>query len=165
MKQAIEDFRGTIENAYERLQNISDEQSAVSPDEGKWSAKQIIGHLIDSAANNHQRFVRAQFKDDLVFDGYEQERWVEFQDYQHTAWKDLLDLWRAYNLHIARVMENTHDDIRTARRAKHNLFQTALYPVPENEPATLEYFMLDYIKHFEQHLGQIASSVEINELE
>lgn len=155
MKQAIEDFRSTVENGYERLQNISEEQSAVSPDSGKWSAKQIIGHLIDSASNNHQRFVRAQFKDNLVFEGYEQEQWVEFQDYRNTAWKDLLDLWRAYNLHIARVMVNTPDDIRTARRAKHNLHMTALYPVPENEPATLEYFMLDYIKHLESHLKQI----------
>jgi hypothetical protein len=158
MQNDINNFRSTIETGYAQLSDISEEQSAQSPDEGKWSAKQIIGHLIDSASNNHQRFVRAQFKDDLVFEGYEQEKWVEFQNYQNTSWKDLLDLWRAYNLHIARVMENTPGDIRAAPRAKHNLFQTALYPVPENEPATLEYFMLDYIKHLKQHLEQILET-------
>lgn len=53
--------------------------------EGQWSPKQIIGHLIDSAANNHQRFVRAQFTDDLVFPGYEQEAWVEVQHYNDES--------------------------------------------------------------------------------
>ena len=156
MRQDIDNFRSTVQNAYARLSGIADDEAAVPPAPGKWSAKQVIGHLIDSASNNHQRFVRAQFKDDLVFDGYEQEKWVEFHDYQNTPWKDLLELWRAYNLHLARVMENTPADIRTAPRAKHNLYQTALFPVPAGEPATLEYFMLDYIKHLEQHLAQIC---------
>ena len=155
MEQAIKKFRATVEDAYSRLLKIPDEAAAAPPSPDKWSPKQVIGHLIDSASNNHQRFVRAQFKDDLVFDGYEQEKWVDFHNYQNTPWKDLLELWRAYNLHIARVMENTPDDIRAAPRAKHNLYVTALYSVPENEPATLEYFMLDYIKHLEQHLEQI----------
>ena len=157
MKQDIEKFRATVESAFNDLSQISDDAAAVPPAPDKWSAKQVIGHLIDSASNNHQRFVRAQFKDDLVFDGYEQEKWVEFHDYQNTPWKDLLELWRAYNLHLARVMENTPEDIRAAQRAKHNLYQTALFPVPAEEPATLEYFMLDYIKHLEQHLGQIGA--------
>lgn len=155
MQDDIHNFRTTVESAYERLSEMPDEAAAAPPAPDKWSAKQVIGHLIDSASNNHQRFVRAQFKDDLVFDGYEQEKWVDFHNYQNTPWKDLLELWRAYNLHIARVMENTPDDIRATPRAKHNLYQTALYSVPAEEPATLEYFMLDYIKHLEQHLGQI----------
>ncbi len=158
MNDAIENFRATVENAYGQMQNISDEAAAAKPAPDKWSAKQVIGHLIDSAANNHQRFVRAQFKDDLVFEGYDQERWVDFHDYQNTAWRDLLELWHAYNLHIARVMENTPDEIRTTPRARHNLYKTALVPVPDNVPATLEYFMLDYIRHLEQHLKQIAGT-------
>jgi hypothetical protein len=156
MQDDINNFRATVEDSYTKLLAITDEAAATAPAPDKWSPKQIIGHLIDSASNNHQRFVRAQFKDDLVFDGYEQEKWVEFHDHQNTPWKDLIELWRAYNLHLARVMENTPDDIRTAPRAKHNLYQTALYAVPAEEPATLEYFMLDYIKHLEQHLGQIG---------
>jgi hypothetical protein len=156
MKQDIENFRATVENAYTKLSAIPDDSAAVKSAPDKWSAKQVIGHLIDSASNNHQRFVRAQFKDDLVFDGYEQEKWVDFHDHQNADWKELLALWRGYNLLIARVMENTPDDVRTTPRAKHNLYQTALFAVPPDEPATLEYFMLDYIKHLEQHLGQIG---------
>jgi hypothetical protein len=155
MNDAIADFRSIVENAFVRMQNISDEAAAKSPAPGKWSPKQVIGHLLDSASNNHQRFVRANFKDDLVFEGYDQEQWVDFHDYQNTLWSDLLELWRAYNLHIARVMERTPDGVRTALRSRHNLYKTALVPILETEPATLEYFMLDYIKHLKQHLGQI----------
>src|ERR1700755_889873 len=109
MKQAIENFRATVENAYTKLSAMTDAAAAARPAPGKWSPKQGIGHLIDSASNNHQRFVRAQFKDDLVFDGYDQERWVDCHDYQNMPWHDLLDLWRGYNLLIARVMENSPD--------------------------------------------------------
>jgi hypothetical protein len=156
MKQAIENFRETLETEYKRLSAMPDEAAAAPPEPGKWSPKQVIGHLLDSASNNHQRFVRANFKDDLIFDGYEQEKWVELHDYQNTPWQDLLDLWRGYNLHIARVMENTPDTARNTPRAKHNLHVTALHAVPVDKPATLEYFMLDYIKHLEQHLAQIT---------
>ncbi|HEV7645133.1 MAG TPA: DinB family protein [Pyrinomonadaceae bacterium] len=157
MQNDINNFRNTVETAYSNLLSISDEAAGAAPAPDKWSPKQVIGHLIDSASNNHQRFVRAQFTDDLVFDGYEQEKWVEFHDYQNMSWKDLLELWRAYNLHLARVMENTPEDVRTTPRVKHNLYQTALFGIPADEPATLEYFMLDYIKHLEQHLGQISA--------
>jgi DinB superfamily len=159
MKDTINNFRATVEDAYAKLSAMTDDAAAAKPAADKWSAKQIIGHLIDSASNNHQRFVRAQFKEDLVFDGYEQEKWVDFHDYQNTPWKDLLELWRAYNLHLARVRENTPDVVLTTPRAKHNLYQTALNGPPADQPATLEYFMLDYIKHLKQHLGQIDEIV------
>jgi hypothetical protein len=158
MNKALEKFRTTLASGYLRLSALSDKAAAVSPAPGKWSPKQVIGHLIDSAANNHQRFVRANFKDDLVFDGYDQERWVEFHDYQKMPWQELLDLWRGYNLLIARVMENSSNEALKTPRVKHNLYQTALVPVPADRPATLEYFMLDYIKHLERHLRQIAGS-------
>jgi hypothetical protein len=76
MEDVIEDFRRTIEEAAARLLVISEEESRAPRAEGKWSSKEVVGHLIDSASNNHQRFVRAQFTDHLVFPGYEQEAWV-----------------------------------------------------------------------------------------
>ncbi|MEM6381002.1 MAG: DinB family protein, partial [Bacteroidota bacterium] len=61
----------TVEKSFQLLRDrLDDERSAKSPAPGKWSPKQLIGHLIDSASNNHQRFVRANFKDDLCFPGY-----------------------------------------------------------------------------------------------
>jgi hypothetical protein len=100
MSDWLNDFRRTIEQAAARLRLIPEANSATPPAEGKWSPKQIIGHLIDSAAHNHQRFVRAQFGDDLVFSGYEQEAWVEVQRYNDEPWSQLVELWRHYNLRM-----------------------------------------------------------------
>ena len=115
MDQWLEDFRLTVESAASRLRDISEAQSRVPKSEGHWSAKQIIGHLIDSAANNHARFVLAQIKDNLVFSGYEQERWVELQQYQNESWEELIDLWRAYNLHLVHLMSCTANEIAPSR--------------------------------------------------
>jgi hypothetical protein len=122
---------------------------------GKWSPKQIIGHLIDSASNNHQRFVRAQFTEDLVFVGYQQEEWVLLQDYASADWAHLVNLWYYFNWQIARVIELTPKIESEKLRPKHNLHQIAMHSIPAEEPATLAYFMRDYVKHLENHLQQI----------
>lgn len=155
MQDAAEDLRQTVTEAAERLRIISDDESAVRPAPGKWSPREIIGHLIDSAANNHQRFVRAQFVDHLSFDGYEQEDWVAAQKYQESSWPDLIELWRLYNLHLADLMANTSSETLTKPRSDHNLHRIAWKTVPADEPATLEYFMRDYIGHLKNHLRQI----------
>ena len=122
---------------------------------GKWSRKEIVGHLIDSASNNHQRFVRAQFTDDLLCASYDQETWVASQRYQSAPWRELVALWSGFNLHLARVIEAIPDEIRSRPRIRHNLHEVAFRTVPANEPTTLEYFMRDYVAHLEHHLEQI----------
>ncbi|MBL7994591.1 DinB family protein [bacterium] len=161
MKTFLEEFRQTLENAAGRLQQLSDEQSRISKTPGKWSAKQIMGHLVDSAGNNHQRFVRAQFKDDLVFPGYEQEEWVKVQNYETENWRELIQLWKSYNLHIIHVAENIPVDILRKKRVKHNLHQIAWKTIPEEEAVTLEYFIRDYVGHLKNHLEQIWSQYKI----
>ena len=137
------------------LRAVSEASAASAPAPEAWSAKQVLGHLIDSAANNHQRFVRAQFSDDLVFPGYEQEAWVIVQGYQAAAWGDLLTFWAAYNLNLARIIALIPAEVRLRPRAWHNLDQLAWQPIPRDTPATLEYFMSDYVGHLRHHLGQI----------
>jgi hypothetical protein len=83
-------LRSSIDAAYPRLSAISDSDAATPPAPGKWSPKQVIGHLIDSASNNHQRFVRANFTDDLIFAGYDQEKWVVLGGYASAPWPSLL---------------------------------------------------------------------------
>jgi len=150
----LEDFRRTVDLAAERLLAVSDDEAGRSPAPGKWSKKEIIGHLIDSAANNHGRFVRAQLQEDLVFSGYDQAAWVRLQRYQDRSWSDLVRLWRAYNQHIALVMEAADPDAVTRPRATHNLHELAWQRVPPAEPATLDYFMRDYVAHLKHHLRQ-----------
>jgi hypothetical protein len=154
-------LKNTVEKAYQRLHKELDEaSSSKAPAPGKWSPKQVIGHLVDSASNNHQRFVRANFKNDLCFAGYRQAEWVELQDYQHMDWQELLVLWRSFNLLIARVMEQTPAEILRAERQKHDLDKIAFYRVATGQPATLAYFMEDYIIHLEHHLAQVLSGYE-----
>ena len=135
---------------------MPDDAAARRPAPGKWSPKEIIGHLIDSAANNHQRFVRAQSQDDLIFPGYDQDTWVTVQRYLDAPWQDLVTLWRSYNLHIARLMAVTPDEVRLRERKRHNLHELAWQPVPADAPATLDYFMRDYVLHLHHHLRQIG---------
>jgi hypothetical protein len=80
---------------------------------------------------------------------------VAAQRYQDADWHELLNLWRAYNLHLARVMEAVPSDVRLRLRPRHNLHQLAWQAVPEGEPATLDYFMRDYVGHVQHHLRQI----------
>jgi hypothetical protein len=155
MQDFLNDFSQTIDTSFDRLSQISSEQSSTPRAEGKWSPRQIIGHLIDSASNNHQRFVRAQFTDDLVFAGYEQEGWVRVQDYQGEDWPQLLELWKLYNKHIHHVMSLVPDETRTKLRYKHNLNQIASDKLSASDPVTLEWFMRDYVDHMKKHLSQI----------
>lgn len=159
MQEFLDDFRQTISIAAGRFELISEAQSQLPRAEGKWSPREILGHLIDSAANNHQRFVRAQFTDELVFAGYEQAEWVDVQRYQDELWSDLVQLWRLYNRHILHIIEVTPAEQRTKPRAKHNLHQIASELLKEDEPVTLEWFMRDYLDHMKKHLGQIFESV------
>lgn len=155
MRNFLNEFAATVEDAFVHLSELSDEESAVASKEGKWCPKEIIGHLIDSATNNHQRFVRAQMQDDLVFSGYDQERWVDLQRYRDSEWSELLVLWRSYNRHLINVMHRASDEALKRPRENHNLNEIAWQTVPAGEPVTLEYFMRDYIGHLKNHLQQI----------
>ena len=155
MKTFLADFRQTVASAAARLLEIPEEQSEQPRAEGKWSAKQVIGHLIDSAANNHQRFVRAQFTDELVFAGYAQEDWIRVQHYQEEGWRDLVQLWKSYNQHIAHLMSFVPDESRSKLRQKHNLHEIASELIKVDEPVTLDFFMRDYVDHMKKHLSQI----------
>jgi hypothetical protein len=157
-KEFLEDFRETLARAYQQLLKISEAQSLVPRAEGKWSSKEITGHLIDSAANNHLRFVRAQLSDDLLFDGYEQVEWVQAQHYQDESWPALVELWQLYNQHILHVMRFAPEETRLKLRARHNLHKIASDTIRENEPVTLDYFMRDYVDHMKKHLGQILDA-------
>jgi hypothetical protein len=149
-----ERLRRDVEDATPRLLALGG-VSAARPANGGWSTREIIGHLVDSASNNHQRFVRARVQDNLVFPGYEQDLWVQAGAYQDAPWRDLVELWRTLNLQIARVMEATPEDLRLRERLEHNFDRIGFVAIPQGQPATLDHLMRDYVAHLEHHLLQI----------
>jgi len=155
MKDAAEELMAAVDADYARLDAMRDESTAIAPAPGKWSPREIIGHLVDSAINNHVRIVRAQLEDDMVFPGYDQERWVSMQRYRDRSWSELISLWRALNSHIAMTVELIPLDVATRPRTRHNLDRIGWKTVPRDRPATLEYLVRDYIGHLRHHLAQI----------
>jgi len=151
----LDDFRETIVSATARLREIADADSRKKDSPDDWAPIEILGHLIDSAANNHQRFVRAQFTDDLVFSGYEQNQWVSSQRYLDESWAAVIELWSAYNLHLLHAASVIPEDVLTKPRSPHTLDQIAFNLVDKNEAATLEYLIRDYVDHLRHHLQQI----------
>ena len=154
-KTVADQLGRSVDLALPRLTAIPDSTASQPRAPGKWSPKQVLGHLIDSAANNHQRFVRGQLQDDLVFLGYAQEDWVRVQHYADAPWPDLVALWRLYNLHLARVIELTPADRRLSPRARHNI-QEIGFAAPIEATATLDGIMLDYVEHLLHHLRQLG---------
>lgn len=144
-----------VERATPALLRLDDDATARHPAPGKWSPREIVGHLIDSASNNHQRFVRFRARDDLVVDGYEQDEWVAAQRYQDAPWPELVMLWATFNRHLARVMAATPPADRRRPRTPHNLGERAFRALPPDGVVTLEWFMDDYVDHLEHHVAQV----------
>jgi len=108
--------------------------------------KQILGHLIDSASNNHQRMVRLQYNKDLVFPDYRQDNdlWIAIQNYQISDWSNLIQLWKFYNLHIIQVINQV--DSSTLKNTWTDF---------EGTKVTLEEMITGYLGHLNLHIGEI----------
>ncbi|MBI4565453.1 MAG: DinB family protein [Planctomycetes bacterium] len=145
LEDVVEDLNASVEHYAALLHRVTEEESEVRPAPGKWSKKEILGHLIDSASNNHQRFVRAQLAGELRFPAYDQDEWVATQGYHREPWALLVNLWKGYNLHLARVMKSA-DSRRLGNRCV----------IGDDDPVTLEFLMRDYVQHLKHHMKQMV---------
>src|SRR5690349_22511062 len=100
MESVADDLLSALESA-DRLRQIDEAAASKRPAPEKWSKKEILGHLIDSAANNHQRFVRLQLHSRVDLPGYDGDEWVRVQRYQNRPWSEIVDLWQMYNTQLA----------------------------------------------------------------
>ena len=113
--------------------------------------KQILGHLIDSAANNHQRIVRLQYNDKLDFPDYQQDNdlWIALQDYQNADWNTTIQMWKYYNLHMIQVIKSVdHTKLE-------NTWQNF-----EHITVTLRQMIEGYPGHIELHFNEIQELIE-----
>lgn len=156
MRSTAEELRDAVARAWPVLQGFDEAASARAPAPGKWCPRELLGHLVDSASNNHQRFVRARFQDDLVFPGYDQDAWVGAQGYRTAPWGELIELWRLFNLHLARVFESTPPALARRAVTRHSFDRIAYRAVPAGEPSTLQYFADDYVAHLRHHLRALG---------
>jgi hypothetical protein len=127
-----------------RLVDVSEADASQPPAPGRWSKKKILGHLIDSASNNHQRFVRAQLAPSLESPSYEQEPWVAVQSYATESWPDLVNLWLLYNRHLLHIVQSMPDAPLAVPCA-----------IGGSAPVPLSEVIDSYVDHVEHHLGQI----------
>jgi hypothetical protein len=135
-----------------RLAQLSEALAAKRPSSDKWSPKEELGHLLDSAANNHQRIVRTQLENQPAMPGYEQERWVRVHRYQERAWRELIELWTALNRQLLAAACAVPD-------SEWNKTCT----IAESEPLTLKFVVDDYVAHMCHHLGHIESAIPIDQ--
>jgi hypothetical protein len=143
--ELAEDLRGALAAGLRRLNASFDAQSSAGNSApGKWSAKEVIGHLIDSALNNHQRVVRLNIDTRVDLPGYQQNEWVRVQGYADRSWFDLLKLWEVVNLHLAEAIQRT---------PKHSLEHTWFY---DGERVPLGHIIEDYTAHMNHHLRALC---------
>jgi hypothetical protein len=152
MPVAIERLRFAIRTLPGLLAQFAEDQSEERPAANRWSKKEVVGHLIDSASNNHQRFVRGQIASGQDFPRYEQEEWVRLQRYRSARWTDLIDLWRAYNKHLLHIAECMSEEGRRA-----------LCRVGGGAEVTLAALFVDYVDHLEHHLRKMLGRWESGE--
>lgn len=126
-----------------KLLQFTEEQASKKPASGKWSKKEMIGHLVDSASNNHQRFVRLQLGNGITLPNYEPDNWVSLQNYQAINWIDLVKFWLIYNKHLLHVLKNVDEN---------KLGNSATL---EGKTITLQFFIDDYVAHMEHHLKAV----------
>jgi len=145
MRKLSDELISVIDAAEQKLRQISEPESRKPILAGGWSSKQVIGHLIDSASNNHQRFVRAALQPSLDFPGYDQDGCVRVQAVQQADWSALVALWAAYNRFLAHIIAHLPaSKLDTVCR------------IGSGEPVTLGFLTTDYLTHLVHHLRQIG---------
>jgi hypothetical protein len=152
MLTVAQNLRIAIDAAKPRLLSITEAKASEKPYPDKWSIKEILGHIVDSASNNHQRIVRMQEVADIGTFSYEQMHWVSSQHYQSEPWNDLVNVWFYYNKHLAHIIEH----IKAG-----SLNNTC--DIDYAEPATLRFVAEDYVRHLQHHLDQIFSDADPRE--
>jgi len=149
--EAISSLRNLLELVPVRLGQLSANVVESKPSQTRWSPKEELGHLLDSAANNHQRIVRAQLEENPAMPGYEQNRWAAVHAYSRREWKELIKVWQALNRQLLAAAETVPAD-----------GWSRTLTVAGSEPLTLQFVFEDYLAHMLHHLQHIG--IQVNDI-
>lgn len=147
-----------INDARDILKKENVREMEMKPDPLKWSKKEILGHLIDSAYNNYLRFLMAEQQGNLIFNGYNQDDWVIKNKYQSREINQLIEIWYHLNSHIVELIRGIPESTILQKTIDHNFDQICMNRIQASEETNLDYLIEDYIFHIEHHLCQISSS-------
>lgn len=144
MKDIAREIKVTVDEVSIRLSRMTADHVSAKDRPDKWSKKEILGHLIDSAANNHQRFVRAAYNAAAAFPPYSQTDWVQIQRYNESEWGELVALWVAYNHHLSSLIERIPGEALSSP-----------CNIGKAEPVPLEFVIKDYLRHLRLHVSAL----------
>lgn len=147
MNSIVESIDQLVNEYKTKLMTLLPEEARRKPSPDEWSKQEIVGHLIDSAYNNHQRVMRAMLNQAADYPAYQQEEWVRLSAYNKRDWYTLIDLWMQVNLHLIKVMENVPEE------ALMNLCG-----VGKEEPVPLKHVIEDYLRHMVMHLEDVLKN-------
>ncbi len=146
MQESIHELVSIVNAFATRFENFSEEEFSAKANPKKWSKKEVLGHLIDSAQNNLRRFIVGQYESVPPKITYEQDFWVAANGYQQMKKSDVVHLWKLINLRIADVLTNMD-------RTNYN--KHADTGKNTQELHTLEWLAADYNRHLKHHINQI----------
>lgn len=144
MKEVIHELRDLVSDYAGKFNDIPDDAFSAKPHPEKWSKKEVVGHLIDSAQNNLRRFICGQYEPQPPFIVYQQDFWVDSNGYQEMDRREIIELWRLMNLRICAVLDRMPE---------------ANYDKQSNTGSlhTMQWLATDYVKHMKHHINQIIS--------
>ena len=134
----------TVEHELPNLRMFNEQRASIPRGPGKWSPKEELGHLVDSAANNHIRFACGALEPEFRGPGYAQEDWVRLHGYETMHWETIVNFWFQYNTLLARLVAR----IPPAR------LETPIV-IAKNSPVTLRFLIEDYTLHMQHHIDQL----------
>jgi hypothetical protein len=151
MKDVYPELNSIIDGFYGKYKDLDNDITSKRSGSDNWTLKEIIGHLIDSASNNHQRFVRLQIVDELIFPGYgkDNSKWLGIEKYNELNFSDIMLLWKQYNVLIGNIIKQV-DESKLGN----------YWRKPDGDKITLKDLMIDYVRHIKEHIKQFEETLE-----
>lgn len=153
----LDGFKNLITSSVKTLLTITEVDASLKELENKWSKKEILGHLIDSANVNYVRFINALKMDELIFSTYSQDDLVNLQKYNDRKWTELIELWKGQNFHIINLAKNIPTEKLLRKTTEHNFDKICWELIEKGKESTLDYLITDYFGHLEHHTKQIIN--------